>query len=207
MIQVVDVLRKGHIFLNTSLTEAYCMAIVEAASCGLKVVSTRVGGIPEVLPSHLIYLTDATVDSLYKGVIHVIGNILNEREQLKQNGTIIKNLAKNGIEKLAFPSTQPLNDDDQILCPYECNEILRKLYNWNNITTRTERVYQRVLKEKGPSFGDKLSCYLKTCIPYVLVVSFSYLLLKIFDIIQPRDYIDIAVETKSKPNRSNKENV
>lgn len=32
--QVKDVLNKGHIFLNTSLTEAYCMAIVEAASCG-----------------------------------------------------------------------------------------------------------------------------------------------------------------------------
>ena len=25
---------KGHIFLNTSLTEAFCIAIVEAASCG-----------------------------------------------------------------------------------------------------------------------------------------------------------------------------
>lgn len=32
--QVKHVLNKGHIFLNTSLTEAYCMAIVEAASCG-----------------------------------------------------------------------------------------------------------------------------------------------------------------------------
>lgn len=32
--QVRHVLNKGHIFLNTSLTEAYCMAIVEAASCG-----------------------------------------------------------------------------------------------------------------------------------------------------------------------------
>lgn len=32
--QVCDVLNRGHIFLNTSLTEAYCMAIVEAASCG-----------------------------------------------------------------------------------------------------------------------------------------------------------------------------
>jgi len=32
--QVCDVLNQGHIFLNTSLTEAYCMAIVEAASCG-----------------------------------------------------------------------------------------------------------------------------------------------------------------------------
>lgn len=34
---VRDVLVQGHIFLNTSLTEAFCMAIVEAASCGLQV--------------------------------------------------------------------------------------------------------------------------------------------------------------------------
>lgn len=32
--QVRNVLIRGDIFLNTSLTEAYCMAIVEAASCG-----------------------------------------------------------------------------------------------------------------------------------------------------------------------------
>ena len=40
---------KGQIFLNASLTEAFCMAIVEAASVGLKIVSTRVGGVPEVI--------------------------------------------------------------------------------------------------------------------------------------------------------------
>ncbi|KAK8545482.1 hypothetical protein V6N12_026316 [Hibiscus sabdariffa] len=30
-----------------SLTEAFCIAILEAASCGLLTVSTRVGGVPE----------------------------------------------------------------------------------------------------------------------------------------------------------------
>lgn len=35
--QVRDLLIQGQIFLNTSLTEAYCMAIVEAAACGLQV--------------------------------------------------------------------------------------------------------------------------------------------------------------------------
>jgi phosphatidylinositol glycan class A protein len=51
-----QVLVRGHIFVNCSLTEAFCIAIVEAASCGLIVVSTKVGGVPEVLPSHLIRL-------------------------------------------------------------------------------------------------------------------------------------------------------
>ena len=38
-----SLLVRGDIFLNTSLTEAFCMAIVEAASCGLVVVSTKAG--------------------------------------------------------------------------------------------------------------------------------------------------------------------
>jgi phosphatidylinositol glycan class A protein len=45
---VRGVLTRGDIFLNCSLTEAFCMAILEAASVGLFVVSTNVGGIPEV---------------------------------------------------------------------------------------------------------------------------------------------------------------
>lgn len=53
---VRDVLVRGHIFLNTSLTEAFCIAIVEAASCVLLVVSTNVGGVTEVLPHDMIFL-------------------------------------------------------------------------------------------------------------------------------------------------------
>lgn len=55
--KVRDVLRRGHIFLNTSLTESFCIAILEAACCGLLVVSTDVGGVPEVLPPHMAYLS------------------------------------------------------------------------------------------------------------------------------------------------------
>ncbi|XP_015586470.1 N-acetylglucosaminyl-phosphatidylinositol biosynthetic protein isoform X1 [Cephus cinctus] len=72
--QVKHVLNKGHIFLNTSLTEAYCMAIVEAASCGLQIVSTKVGGIPEVLPSDLIYLVEPTVPALLQGLERAIAD-------------------------------------------------------------------------------------------------------------------------------------
>lgn len=158
------------------------MAIVEAASCGLQVVSTRVGGIPEVLPSELIHLTDATVDSLHQGLLSAI----NKLKQVRSKG-----------QSIDSTTSQPAsNDDNRILCPYECNEILRKLYNWNDITRRTEIVYQSVLVESDPPFGDKLNCYLKTCIPFVLVVSFSYLFLMFLDIIVPRKYIDTAIEPK-----------
>lgn len=53
---VRELLTRGDIFLNCSLTEAFCIAIVEAASCGLLVVATQVGGVPEVLPPHMLRL-------------------------------------------------------------------------------------------------------------------------------------------------------
>jgi phosphatidylinositol glycan class A protein len=57
--KVKETLCRGHIFLNPSLTEAFCIAILEAAACGLVCVSTNVGGIPEVLPPEMIYLAPA----------------------------------------------------------------------------------------------------------------------------------------------------
>uniref|UniRef100_A0A0B7A566 Glycosyl transferase family 1 domain-containing protein n=1 Tax=Arion vulgaris TaxID=1028688 RepID=A0A0B7A566_9EUPU len=62
--KIRDVLVQGDILLNTSLTEAFCIAIVEGACCGLQVVSTKVGGIPEVLPAKLIYLAEPNVQAL-----------------------------------------------------------------------------------------------------------------------------------------------
>lgn len=72
---VRDVLVKGHIFLNCSLTEAFCIAIVEAASCGLSVVSTNVGGVPEVLPSHLLRLAEPRADALTEAISGVLDSL------------------------------------------------------------------------------------------------------------------------------------
>ncbi|KJE95407.1 GlcNAc transferase [Capsaspora owczarzaki ATCC 30864] len=69
------VLNRGDIFLNTSLTEAFCIAIVEAASCGLSVVSTRVGGVPEVFPEDMMVLAEPTVDDLVRAVCEAIPRI------------------------------------------------------------------------------------------------------------------------------------
>ncbi|VDO79831.1 unnamed protein product [Heligmosomoides polygyrus] len=69
---VREVLVQGQIFINTSLTEAFCMSIVEAASCGLHVVSTRVGGVPEVLPAEFITLEEPVPDLLVDALSEAI---------------------------------------------------------------------------------------------------------------------------------------
>jgi phosphatidylinositol glycan class A protein len=85
--KVRDVLIQGNIYLNTSLTEAFCIAIVEAASTGCYVVSTDIGGVSEVLPEHMITLVEPDVDSIVKGMKTAIENydkIMPETESYYQ---------------------------------------------------------------------------------------------------------------------------
>lgn len=62
--EVRDHLTRGSIFLNTSLTEAFGTGIIEAACAGLFVVSTRVGGVPEVLPPWMMRLAKPDEDDI-----------------------------------------------------------------------------------------------------------------------------------------------
>ena len=62
--EVRDVMVRGQIYLHPSLTEAFGTVIVEAASCGLYVVCTQVGGIPEVLPAHMTVFAKPEEDDL-----------------------------------------------------------------------------------------------------------------------------------------------
>lgn len=75
--KVRDVLCRGHIFLNTSLTESFCIAILEAACCGLLVVSTDVGGVPEVLPPHMAYLAKPEEKSILRQLFKAVKNVKN----------------------------------------------------------------------------------------------------------------------------------
>lgn len=168
--QVCNVLNRGHIFLNTSLTEAYCMAIVEAASCGLKIVSTRVGGIPEVLPPELIILTEPNVPSILQGLYKAINQVNSE---------------------LGVP-------------PIECHQKVQSLYNWMNIAKRTEIVYNMVSLEPPKSLGKQLRSYIPTGVyPFLLVVSFMHILLRLLDWWIPRSDIDLAKDYKIEDSQAN----
>ncbi|KAF8522661.1 transferase [Gautieria morchelliformis] len=69
---VRGVLTQGSIFLNTSLTEAFGIAILEAACAGLYVVSTRVGGVPEVLPNEMVSFANPEEDDVIRALSEAI---------------------------------------------------------------------------------------------------------------------------------------
>ncbi|XP_075156570.1 phosphatidylinositol glycan anchor biosynthesis class A [Haematobia irritans] len=226
--QVRDYLVQGHIFLNTSLTEAYCMAIVEAASCGLQVVSTRVGGIPEVLPDNLIILTDPEVDSIYDGIMKAIRRLIKFQEFNSMTKNKLNPKIANGVDNLNSGKRQKKrksiknrtskenhcdysaidNTDGNdvlsskaVLCPYKCNEIVASLYNWTNVTQRTEKVYEKVLQEPARSLGQILHSYLRADVWSILLpISMLHLILCFLEYVRPKRCMEKARDLPREKN-------
>lgn len=89
---VRNVLCRGHIFLNVSLTEAFCIALLEAACCGLLCVSTNVGGIPEVLPPRMIFLAPPKAKPIIKQVEEAIKKLEKEGINHQHHHKVVKSL-------------------------------------------------------------------------------------------------------------------
>lgn len=81
-LKVKDLLNRSHLFLNTSLTDAFCISIIEAAACGLYVVSTNVDGIGEVLPKDMITLVNPTGSEIITGIRSSIPKIPNYNREV-----------------------------------------------------------------------------------------------------------------------------
>lgn len=69
------VLQQGSIFMNTSLTESFGIAILEAACAGLHVVSTRVGGVPEILPEDMISFATPNAEDVFRAMSEAIARV------------------------------------------------------------------------------------------------------------------------------------
>lgn len=125
---VRSVLVQGQIFLNTSLTEAFCMAIVEAAACGLYVVSTAVGGIPEVLPDHMISLAPPDSTSLAQ----VLSKAIEDLQTGKIDTTAFHSQVSDMYSWSDVTSRTEKLYQDLITCPQHTNtpliERLRRVW-------------------------------------------------------------------------------
>nr|XP_037279942.1 LOW QUALITY PROTEIN: phosphatidylinositol N-acetylglucosaminyltransferase subunit A-like [Rhipicephalus microplus] len=161
---VRDVMVQGDIFLNASLTEAFCMAIVEACACGLQVVSTRVGGVPEVLPPDLILLCDPSVRGLLEGLECAI-------ERHRQGDVV--------------PAA-------------EAHSRVSRMYRWENVAKRTQRVYDTIDHEPPVSLRQRLDrakrCGFVFAQIFWLVVLILHVTHLVLSYIRPNSLIDKAVD-------------
>jgi phosphatidylinositol N-acetylglucosaminyltransferase subunit A len=131
--EVRNVLVRGHIFLNCSLTEAFCIAILEAVSCGLFVVSTRVGGVPEILPPHMIRFAEPNVDELVDAVsdaIPAVRNLQPERlhEQVKEMYSWHSVAERTEIMYNNVIDTPDVSLLERLLRHYQCGAVAGKLF-------------------------------------------------------------------------------
>lgn len=122
----MQVLRQGSIFLNTSLTEAFGIAILEAACAGLYVVSTRVGGVSEILPEDMISFSAPTADGIY----------LTSFETFMANRDLdVFRAMSEAIAHIARGEHDP----------HRAHQRIRGFYDWGRVAERTEVVYRGVL--------------------------------------------------------------
>nr|CAG4638412.1 EOG090X0515 [Cyclestheria hislopi] len=161
--EVRDTLVKGDIFLNTSLTEAFCMAIVEAAACGLQVVSTNVGGIREVLSPEMIFLAEPSVDDIFA----------NLEKAIKRH----ESWSKKDVEKCHSYVMEQYKWDDVAI--QTVNEVYNKVRNESPLPIgQLLQRYGKCGKVGGPLF--------------VLLFTLCHLFLMFLDWYIPIELIDIA---------------
>jgi len=121
--QVLNLLKRGSIFLNCSLTEAFCVSLVEAAAAGLLVVSTSVGGVPEVLPEEMMILADASPAGLIQAVDAALERISNLNKEIEHE-------PPGALLQARFEKAQ------------EQHDAVSRMYSWSVVATKTEDVYR-----------------------------------------------------------------
>lgn len=197
--EVRDVMVQGHIYLHPSLTEAFGTVIVEAASCGLYVVCTRVGGIPEVLPNHMTEFAAPEEDDLVAATGRAIAKL--------REGKVRTELFHNQVKQMYSWTDVAQRTEivyDEISGAFSYDEHGQDAgVGAARSTTRSRAGVQsfalidRLKRYYGCGiWAGKLFC---------LCVIVDYLLYVVLEIFAPRSRIDIARNWPKKDCRNGKE--
>lgn len=167
-----DVLCQGDIYLHASLTEAFGTVLVEAASCGLLIVTTKVGGIPEVLPEHMTVFANKTA----------LSSLLEATNK--------------GVALMKAKKVDTSSFHEELIDMYEWMDIARRtdsvyqaIYNSPN---KIDKDWTLMLKRlyKHPGIWAKHL--------YILCAIVEFSLILIFDFLYPREEIDRAFKWPTK---------
>ncbi|PVU93483.1 hypothetical protein BB559_003264 [Furculomyces boomerangus] len=200
--QVRGILIRGDIFLNTSLTEAFCIGIVEAASCGLMVVSTKVGGIPEVLPKHMLEFAKPEEDDIVNALGKTIYKVIARKSKLAEKSKTLVSSNKT-LDKPKFKiSDKDFADSDSesndYMSPHSFHNQVKNMYSWHNIAYRTETVYYKVIRIPEPPLIERLRLYYGCGRVagklFCMVAVVDFLLCFLFELLFPASEIEVAPE-------------
>jgi len=194
---VRDVLVQGDIFLNTSLTEAFCIAIVEAACCGLQVVSTSVGGVPEVLPPHLIRLAEPSASALISALESAIDRCTSRTDDdwhvthdLVRHMYTWQNVAcrTEHVYDLICDEARQQDDDDDVLGYGKEMKVCES----------KEKILHSTLVDNLDRYSH---CGTVAGKIFMLLAVFNYFLLVFLEWAFPRENIDLAVDFSSSRHK------
>jgi phosphatidylinositol glycan class A protein len=192
--EVRDVMVRGHIYLHPSLTEAFGTVIVEAASCGLYVVCTQVGGIPEVLPSHMTVFARPEEDDLVAATGKAIAALRANRVRTERFHDQVKtmyswtNVAQR-TERVYRGISGDISEAE-----FYCNEGAPNTSSWSATRGRSGvqsfALIDRLKRYYGCGiWAGKLFC---------LCVIVDYLLFLLLELVFPRERIDICPDWPRK---------
>ncbi|KAI0517408.1 glycosyltransferase family 4 protein [Xylaria bambusicola] len=187
---VRDIMVRGHIYLHPSLTEAFGTVIVEAASCGLYVVCTAVGGIPEVLPSHMTVFAKPEENDLVAATGRAIAALRANKIRTERFHEQVKtmyswtNVAKRA-ERVYRGISGDISEDEFY------GSDMGNASHWGATRVRNFALIDRLKRYYGCGvWAGKLFC---------LCVVIDYLIFIFCEWWWPKDQIDIARDWPRKP--------
>ncbi|SCV71130.1 BQ2448_2718 [Microbotryum intermedium] len=181
---VRDLLGRAQIFLNPSLTEAFGIGILEAACAGLFVVSTRVGGVPEVLPPGLVEFAEPDVEG---------ESIVSTRSPAKRSACSTPRALTDLIRAISRAIHHVRSGKHD---PLAAHAQLEEIYSWPDVAERTEKVYYDALEVPEVPVVERLRRYYGTGLIFgkmlCILICVDYILLAFLDFFFPREDIDLA---------------
>lgn len=209
-------LTRGHLFLNCSLTEAFCIAILEAVSCGLYVVSTRVGGVPEILPPDVMSFAEPRVDAIVASITRAIPHVMRLYEEKRNyqmevhemvrqmyNWHTVAERTERVYRKVLDEHQQQQLVEDHDNNHFEASPDTSPLRTPSAHSSSHLSPLPSIPPDKGSLFSLSLtrlsaysSCGIFAGLLFALVVILDHLLWRALEYIDPRDSMDVAIDFK-----------